>query len=117
MAGWGVAGGCQRPVWARRGGAPSPDQEGSFRGGEAGGVVPEAGWGWGGEDAFAEPVGIFQVGVAGEDELLDAEVGVLLDALGDLGVGPDQGGTGTASGEADAGPEVGGDLQAVGAAA
>ena len=50
------------------------------------------------------------MGIAGEDELVDAEVVVLGDAVGDFLVGADQGGAGAAADQADARPEVGGDL-------
>ena len=48
--------------------------------------------------------------VAGEDELVDAELVVLLDPVGDLLVAADQRGAGAAADQADAGPEVGVDL-------
>src|SRR5690606_1569330 len=63
------------------------------------------------EHALAEPVRLLDVGVAGEDELLDAERRVLLDPVGDLGVAADQGGARAAAHQADARPQVRVDLQ------
>src|SRR5215470_17501279 len=59
------------------------------------------------QHAFAEPVRLFEVGVAGEDELVEAELGVLDDAVGDLVVRPDERGADAAAHETDAGPHVG----------
>jgi hypothetical protein len=61
-----------------------------------------------GQHALAEPVGLFQVRVPGQDELGEAEPGVLLDPVGDLGVAADQGRPGAAAEQADAGgsPQV-----------
>src|ERR1700730_17931702 len=59
-----------------------------------------------GQDALAEPVGLLQVRVAGQDELADAERGVLLDEVGHLLVAADQGGPGPAADQADAGPQI-----------
>ena len=69
------------------------------------------------QHALAEPVGPLEVRVGREDELVDAERGVLLDPVGDLLVAADQRGAGTAADQADAGPDVGVDLQAVARAA
>lgn len=44
-----------------------------------------------GQHALAEPVGLLQVRVPGQDELGDAERGVLFYPVGDLGVAADQG--------------------------
>ena len=70
------------------------------------GMVPAAALAQDGQHALAEPVRLLQVRVPGEDELRDAELGVLLDPLGDLGVAADQGGAGAAAHQADAGPQV-----------
>ena len=67
-----------------------------------------------GDDALADAVGLLQVGIAREDELVDPELVVLGDAVGDLLVAADQRGAGAAADEADPGPQVGGDLQRVG---
>ena len=54
------------------------------------------------QHALAEPVCLLQVRVAGEDELGDAGLGVLLDEVGDLLVAADQGGACAAAGAAGA---------------
>src|SRR6202035_4112491 len=69
------------------------------------------------QHALTEPVCLLQVRVAGEDELGDAGLGVLLDEVGDLLVAADQGGAGAAADQADAGPQVGVDLEVAQAAA
>src|ERR1700735_1170100 len=63
------------------------------------------------QDALAEPVGLFEVRVTGQDELLDAQRRILLDQVGDLLVAADQRGAGAAADEADAGPQVRVDLE------
>ena len=63
-------------------------------------------WREAGQHALAAPVRLLEVRVPGEDELLEAELGVLGDAVGDLVVAPDQRGAGAAAHEADAGPDV-----------
>ena len=63
------------------------------------------------QDALAEPVRLLEVRVAGEDELVEAEVVVLGDAVGDLVVAADQRGAGAAADQADAGPHVRVDLE------
>src|SRR5258708_28841060 len=55
------------------------------------------------QDALAEPVRLLQVRVAGENELRDAKARVLLDAVGDLGVAADQGGSSAAADKPDPG--------------
>jgi hypothetical protein len=60
------------------------------------------------QDALAEPVRLLQVRVTGQDELGDAEAGVLLDPVRDLGVAADERGARAAADQADAGPQVGG---------
>src|SRR3954469_3945742 len=62
--------------------------------------------GEGGYDALGELPGLLEVRVAREDEVVDAEVGVLADPLGDLLVGAHQRGPGTTAHQADARPEV-----------
>ena len=52
------------------------------------------------QHALAEPVRLLEVRVAGEDELGDAEAGVLLDPVGDLGVAADQRRAGAAADQA-----------------
>src|SRR5580700_11678652 len=64
-----------------------------------------------GQDALAEPVGLLEVRVTGQDELLDPQRGVLLDQVGDLLVAAHQRGAGAAADEADAGPQVRVDLE------
>jgi hypothetical protein len=54
--------------------------------------------------------------IAGEDELVDPDGGVLGDPVGHLGVTADQRGAGTAAHQSDAGPQVGRYLQAAGVA-
>ena len=66
-----------------------------------------------GQHALAEPVGALEVRVGREHELVDAERGVLLDPVGDLLVAADERGAGAAADQADAGPEVGVDLEVV----
>jgi hypothetical protein len=64
-----------------------------------------------GSHAFAEPVGLFQVGVAGEDELVDAQRVLLRDQVGDLGMAAHEGGSRAAADQADPRPEARVDLQ------
>ena len=54
--------------------------------------------------ALADPVGLLEVRIAGEDELVDAELVVLGDPVGDLLVAADQRGAGAAADEPDARP-------------
>src|SRR5258706_13399760 len=70
-----------------------------------------------GQDALAEPASLPQVRVAGQDELADAEGGVLLDEVGHLLVAAHQGRAGPAPDQAHAGPQVRVDLQVLGGAA
>ncbi len=67
---------------------------------------------WG--STFAEPVQLLEVRVAREHELVDADRGVLGDAVGDLGVAADQRGPGAAADQPDAGPQVRRHFQASG---
>ena len=69
------------------------------------------------EHELGEAVGLLQVRVAGEDEAVDAEPDVFRHALGDLVRVADQRRAGAAAHEADAGPEVGADLELVAPAA
>ena len=55
-------------------------------------------------DPFAEDVGLLEVRVAGQDEVVQAQRGVLGDPVGDLLVRTDQRGAGPAANQADAGP-------------
>ena len=64
---------------------------------------------------FGEAVGLFQVRIAGENEGVEPELRVFLDARRDRLRIADQRGAGAAAHQADAGPQVGADLQ-VGAA-
>src|SRR3954452_6143829 len=57
-------------------------------------------------DALAEPVRLFEVRVAGEDELVEADAVVLDDAVRDLFVGTDDRGADATAHEPDAGPDV-----------
>ena len=59
-----------------------------------------------GGGALGEVVGLLQVRLAGQDEVVDAERVVLLDPVGDLGVAADQGGARAAADQAVAGPQV-----------
>src|SRR4051794_5320557 len=59
--------------------------------------------------ALTEPVGLFEVRVTGEDELVEAEALVFGDAVRDLFVGPDDRRADAAAHEPDAGPDVRGD--------
>src|SRR4051794_22292083 len=59
-----------------------------------------------GHDAFAEPVRLFEVRVAGEDELGEPELVVFGNAIGDLVVGTYERGTDPAAHESDSGPHV-----------
>ena len=70
-------------------------------------ALDQAASGEGGYDALGELPRLLEVRVAGEDEVVDAEVGVLADPLGDLFVRADQRGAGAAAHEADARPQVG----------
>ena len=65
------------------------------------------------QQALAGAIGLLQVRIAREDELADAERVVLLDAVGDLGVAADERRARAAAHEADARPQVGGDLELV----
>ena len=87
------------------------------RGGERGGVdgpvdrlrgrvLPHAAGGQDRQHALAEPVRLLQVRVPGQDELVDAQLRVLLDPVGDLGVAADQGRAGPATDQAHPGPQV-----------
>src|SRR5215207_1991632 len=58
-------------------------------------------------DTFAEPVGLFEVRIAGENELAEAEGVILRDAIGDLFVRPHQRGAHATAHHADARPHVG----------
>ena len=49
-------------------------------------MLPAAALAQYGQYALAEPVGLLEVRVPGQDELGDAERGVLLDPVGDLGM-------------------------------
>ena len=69
------------------------------------------------DHALAEPVRLLEVGLARQDEVVEAELVVLGDALGDLVVAADQRGAGAAAHEAEAGPEVGRDDEVVAAPA
>src|SRR3954447_21605857 len=69
------------------------------------------------QHSLAEPVRLLQVRVPGQDELLDAQRGVLLDQVGDLLVAPDERGTRAAADQPDPGPQVRVDLQVAGRAA
>src|SRR5438067_2503209 len=82
-------------------------------GGQGGVVVEQTAPSQPRQDPFAEPVGLFKVGLAGEDEVVEAELVVLGDAVADLVVAADQGGSGAAADEAEAGPQVGSDDEAV----
>src|SRR4051812_19247972 len=62
------------------------------------------------QHALAEPVELLEVRVAGEDELVDPDGGVLRDAVGHLLVAPDERGAGAAAGQPHAGPQVRGHL-------
>src|SRR5580693_109487 len=98
-------------------GAGAAGGRASGSGGHSGAVMEEGGGGdratraqhW--QDALAEPVGLFEVRVTGQDELLDAQRRILLDQVGDLLVAADQRGAGAAADEADAGPQVRVDLE------
>src|SRR3954453_18777447 len=68
-------------------------------------------------DAFAEPVRLLEVRIAGEDELVEAEFLVLANPVGDLVEGADERGPDAAAHEPDAGPHVRGDRQALRGAA
>src|SRR6202046_5823926 len=98
-------------------GASVASGRGSGTGGHAGAVMEDGRGGDGAtraqhrQDALAEPVGLLEVRVTGQDELLDAQRGVLLDQVGDLLVAAHQRGAGAAADEADAGPQVGVDLE------
>src|SRR3954454_9116485 len=70
-----------------------------------------------GKHLLADPPGLLQVRIAGEDELVETECRVLGDPLGDLLVAADQRGRGALAHQSDAGPEVGRDLEAAGAGA
>src|SRR5689334_17909292 len=59
-----------------------------------------------GHDAFAEPVRLFEMRVAREDELGEAELVIFDDAIGDLVVRTDECGADAAAHHADAGPHV-----------
>src|SRR6204780_310374 len=95
----------------------------SGTGGHAGAVMKDGRGGHGapraqhGQDPLAEPVGLLEVRVTGQDELLDAQRGVLLDQVGDLLVAAHQRGAGAAADEADAGPQVRVDLELPGGTA
>ena len=80
-------------------------------------VLPQAALGQHRQHALAEPVGALEVRVRREHELVDADRVVLLDPVGDLLVAADQRGAGAAADQADAGPDVGVDLEVVLAAA
>src|ERR1700733_1553333 len=58
-----------------------------------------------------EAVRLLEVGVAGQDEVVQAQLRVLGDPVGDLLVRTDQRGPCPAANEADAGPQIGVDLQ------
>jgi hypothetical protein len=53
-------------------------------------MLPAAALAHDGQHSLAEPVGLTPVRVPGQDELGDAERGVLLDPVGDLDVAADQ---------------------------
>ena len=97
---------CRATVWV---GANGVTVCGASLGGA--GLAPEAAAFEDGQHALAEPVGLLQVRVAGEDELGDADARVLLDQVRDLLVAADQGRAGAAADQADAGPEVRVDLE------
>src|ERR1700691_2094646 len=98
-------------------GASVANGRGSGTGGHAGAVMKDGRGGDGatrakqGQDTLAEPVGLLEVRVPGQDELLDAQRGVLLDQVGDLIVAAHQRGAGGAADEADAGPQMRVDLE------
>jgi hypothetical protein len=69
------------------------------------------------EQQFGDAVRLFQVWITGEDEGVDAQVGVFLDARGHGRAIAHQRGAGTAAHQADAGPQVGADFQVVATAA
>src|ERR1700742_3028406 len=75
------------------------------------GVSPQAEWLEPGQHPFPEPVGLLEVRVSRQDELLDADGPILEDALRHLGVAPYQRGPGPAAHEADPGPQVGSHLE------
>ena len=62
------------------------------------------------EDLLADPVGLLDVGPAGQDELVETRGRELGEAVGDLVVAADERGAGALAQQADTGPEVRGDL-------
>src|SRR3954463_3839821 len=64
------------------------------------GVLEQAALAQDREHALADAVGLLQVRIAGEDELVDARLVVLGDAIGDLLVAAHQRGAGAAADEA-----------------
>ena len=65
-------------------------------------------------DALAEPVRLFEVGVTGQDELLESQLVVLRYAIGDFAAAADQRCAGATADETDARPHIGMDLEAAG---
>jgi len=60
----------------------------------------------GGEGPFAKPIGLFEIGVPRQDELIDPQVVVVQDPFRDLFVAADQGRPGAATHQPDACPQV-----------
>lgn len=80
---------------------------------DSGRMGPQAQGGEQRQDAFTEPVGLLQMRLTREDELVDAEPVELHDPGGHLLMAAHQGGTRAASDQADTGPQIGRDLQGV----
>jgi hypothetical protein len=74
---------------------------------------PAEGW----DHTLADVVELFEVRVAREDELVEADRGILRDPFGDLLVAADERGAGAPADEPDAGPQVRVDLELVASAA
>ena len=66
-----------------------------------------------GQHTFAEPISLFEVGIPGQDEVSDAESGVLDDALCDLGMRSDEGGSRASADKSDTRPQVRRNLEPV----
>src|SRR3984957_19457990 len=75
------------------------------------GMLPAAALAQDRQHALAEPVCLLQVRVPGQDELGDAQCGVLLNPVRDLGVAADQCRSRASAQQADARPQVRRDLQ------
>src|SRR5579875_1404094 len=77
-----------------------------------GGLAQQAPLGQDRPHAFAEAVGLFEVRVAGQDEVVETQLRVFDDPLGNLLIRADQRGARATADQSDTGPQIRVDLQA-----